>query len=160
MGDGPAKEKYEKLATELNIRNNVIFTGKVAWPDIPYYYNCADLFATASTSETQGLTVLEAMASRVVPLCINDEAFTSTVIDSLNGRIFRNKKEFITNVIDLYKDKKTRDYLARQAKVFAERCSTKYFAESALDVYQRAIQEKNNSKSFLSRLIDKVRGDK
>lgn len=160
VGDGPAREKYEKLANELNIINNIIFTGKVSWQEIPYYYNCADLFATASTSETQGLTVLEAMASRVVPLCINDEAFTSTVIDNLNGRIFNNKSEFIAYVIDLYKDKKAREYLARQAKVFAERCSTKYFAESALDVYERAIQEKNNSKNFLSILIDKVRGDK
>ena len=45
----------------------------------------ADVFATASQTETQGLTVIEAMASSLPVVCINDESFNDTVIDGLNG---------------------------------------------------------------------------
>ena len=41
-------------------------------------------------SETQGLTVIEAMASNIVPVVIEDEAFNGTVIDNLNGYSFQN----------------------------------------------------------------------
>ena len=89
VGDGPDKEKYEELSKEKGLENNIIFNGKAAWEEMPIYYHCADLFATASTTETQGLTVIEAMASGIVPLCIEDEAFLSTVTDDLNGVIFK-----------------------------------------------------------------------
>ena len=79
VGDGPDKEKFEGIAKDLKIENNVIFTGKVAWSEVPYYYHISDIFTTASTSETQGLTVIEAMASEIVPVVINDTAFQGTV---------------------------------------------------------------------------------
>lgn len=160
VGDGPERTSYEQYAIELGIAKNTIFTGKAPWSEIPYYYNTADLFITASKTETQGLTVLEAMASEVVPIVINDEAFTSTVIDNLNGRIFNAKEEALKYIIELYENRKEREYLGRQAKISAERCGTKYFAESALDVYQRAISEKKNNKNIISKIIAKIRGDK
>ena len=85
VGDGPDKEKYENYAKKLNISEKCIFTGKVAWKEMPYYYHCANVFATASKTETQGLTIIEAMASSVVPICMEDEAFKSMVTDELNG---------------------------------------------------------------------------
>ena len=69
-----------------------MFTGKVPWNEVPCYYQLADVFATASTSETQGLTVIEAMAGGVTPLCIDDESFRNTVIDGLTGFLFKDKK--------------------------------------------------------------------
>ena len=77
VGDGPDKEKYEMFAKEKGLDKEVIFAGKIASDDMPYYYHVANVFATASTTETQGLTVIEAMASSLVPICIEDEAFNS-----------------------------------------------------------------------------------
>ena len=54
VGDGPDKEKYEKISLELGIDKKVIFTGKTSWDDMPYYYHLANVFATASKTETQG----------------------------------------------------------------------------------------------------------
>ena len=42
------------------------------------------------------------MASEVVPLCIDDEAFTTTVINDFNGKVFKNKEEAINDIIELY----------------------------------------------------------
>ena len=65
----------------------------VPWAEIPNYYQLADLFVTASKTETQGLTVIEAMAASKPPICIDDESFNLTVTDDLNGKIFKNKRE-------------------------------------------------------------------
>lgn len=160
VGDGPDKEKYEELSKENGLENNIIFNGKAAWDEMPIYYHCADLFATASTTETQGLTVIEAMASGVVPLCIEDEAFLSTVTADLNGIIFKDEKEYCEAVLKLYKDNQLRNKISNQARVQAEHCSSKTFADRVLEVYERAILDKKNEDKFgiISRISKKIRG--
>ena len=85
VGDGPDLEKYKNMCKKYKIEHNVIFTGKVPWSDIPLYYNIADIFVTASHTETQGLTVIEAMAASVPVIALDDESFRNTVIDGLTG---------------------------------------------------------------------------
>jgi len=139
IGDGPDLEEYKKLVEKYKIKDNVIFTGKVPWEEVPCYYQLADVFATASNTETQGLTVIEAMAGGVTPLCIDDESFRNVVVDDLNGRIFKNKKEYIKDVEELYSDRIKLNALSKQARLNAERHSSKYYAEGVLDVYEHAI---------------------
>ena len=157
VGDGPDLEKYQNYSKEHENEKNVIFAGKVPWEDIPKYYLISDVFVTASTSETQGLTVIEAMSASLPVVCINDESFTNTVIDNLNGKIFKNDKEYIKCIIDLYNDKKLLNRLKKGAQNTAEMHTVKYFAERVLDVYKIAI--KNQPKSIIP-IIDKLRKKK
>ena len=148
VGDGPDKEKYEKLAKKLKMENNIIFTGKVSWEDMPYYYHISDVFATASKTETQGLTVIEAMASNVVPICIEDEAFLSMVTDELNGLFFKNEEQYQKQIIRLYENKGELAKLDKQARIQAEHYSSKNYADRVLEVYERAIKEKAEENRF------------
>ena len=161
IGDGPDKEKYEKLVENLNIENNVIFNGKAAWEEIPYYYHCSDIFATASKSETQGLTVIEAMASEKTPLCIKDESFLGTITNELNGLIFETEEEYISHVITLYENNDLLKYYNKQARIQAEHCSSTSYAKKVLEVYNRAIKDKANENRFslLSKLYKKIKGE-
>lgn len=159
VGDGPDKEKYEKTAKELGIANSTIFNGKASWEEIPIYYHSVNLFATASTTETQGLTVIEAMAAGIPPLCINDESFQGTVTDELNGKIFNNEQEYIEAVFKLYEDITTRKKYSIQARIQSEHCSSIGYAEHVLEVYERAIREKQENKNMISRLWDKIKGE-
>ncbi len=63
VGDGPAKEGLEKQVKKLGISSAVIFTGAVEWKFINRYYQLGDVFVSASTTEAQGLTYVEAMAA-------------------------------------------------------------------------------------------------
>lgn len=63
VGKGPYREDLEELASELGIEEYVQFTGEVPHEEVAYYYHAADYFVSASTSETQGLTYAEAIAS-------------------------------------------------------------------------------------------------
>src|SRR3989442_1499386 len=63
VGTGPYMEKYYDLVRHLGLSGDVIFTGFVPDAGLPKYYAAADAFAIASKFETQGLVVLEALAS-------------------------------------------------------------------------------------------------
>lgn len=161
VGDGPDKKKYEKISEEFNISQNVIFTGKIPWDEIQYYYHVSNFFVTASKSETQGLTVIEAMASNVIPLVINDEAFSGTVINNLNGLIFEDIDDYCNDVVELIKNKCLRENLETQARIQSEHLSTAQFAENVLVVYERAIRNKNKYRfGFISKISDKLRRNK
>lgn len=161
VGDGPDKEKYEELSTSLNISKNVIFNGKAAWEEMPFYYHCADIFATASTTETQGLTVIEAMAAGVVPLCIKDESFLGTVTHELNGLIFNSEEEYISQVLSLYDDNALLQKYNNQARIQAEHCSSASYAERVLEVYKRSMIDKEQEDRFglISKISKKIKGD-
>lgn len=154
IGDGPDSDKYKQLVKKYKLDESVVFTGKVPWEQVPCYYQLADVFATASTTETQGLTVIEAMAGGVAPLCIDDESFRNVVIDNLNGRIFKTKKDYIKDVFELYKDSSKLDSLSKQARINAERHSSKYYAEGVLDVYEQAIGGKAKPKGIFKWLAN------
>lgn len=158
IGDGPDMEEYKETSKKLGIDKNTFFTGKVPWEEVPLYYRIADVFATASTTETQGLTVIEAMAASIAPICIDDESFRNTVIDGLNGRIFKTEDEYIKIVLELSKDKKTLTQLQKQARLNAEVHSSKYYGESVLDVYKHAIEHKKyDNYGVIGKLVDIIK---
>jgi len=160
VGDGPDYDEYKKIIKEYKIDKNVIMTGKVAWEEVPYYYQLSDIFLTASHTETQGLTVIEAMASGVVPVCIEDESFLIAVVDGLNGRIFKDEEECKNIVLELYNDKELVSKLSKQARINSDRFGSKYFAESVLDVYKHALDNKKSSLGLLGKFVDKMKGNK
>ena len=158
VGDGPDIDAYKERAKKLGLDKNIIFTGKVPWEEVPYYYHLGKVFATASTSETQGLTVIEAMAAGVAPICIDDESFRNTVIDDLNGKIFFTKEEYIKIVISLMQDEQKLNQLRSQARINAETHSSKFYAQQALLVYNIAIKNKDHSNyGTVGKMVDKVK---
>ena len=158
IGDGPYLESLQKQAVQEHLQKSVVFMGKVPWDNIPKYYALSDLFVTASTTETQGLTVIEAMAASLPVVAINDESFNQVVIHDLNGKIFENKKEYIKCVVSLIQDSKDRNRMGKQARISAEKHSTKYFAEQVLDVYKLAIGKENiKDRRFFTRLKNVIK---
>lgn len=154
VGDGPDLENYKKLAVKNKIENNVIFTGKVPWKDVPIYYNLADIFVTASHTETQGLTVIEAMAASLPVVALNDESFKNVVVEDLTGYLFDNKKEYLKKMEKLVEDIELRIKMGNQARINSETYSSKYFAERVYSVYKLALKGRplKRDKSFIARL--------
>ncbi len=160
VGDGPDKQNFENLSKDLKIDKNVIFVGKVPWDETEYYYNISDIFVTASTTETQGLTIIEAMAASTPPVCINDEAFVDTITNNLNGYIFNNEDEYCDIILKLTKDKDMRLKTGKQARIQSEHLSSKQFASNVLLVYEHAIaNSKNYRYGLISQIVEKIRGE-
>ena len=159
VGDGPDLDKHKEMAKKAKLTESVIFTGKVNWEETKYYYNLSDIFVTASDTETQGLTVVEALASSLPVVALDDEAFRTVVIDGLCGYLFKEKKEYVEKALELINDKALRERMGSQGRINVEPFSSRYFAERVLDVYKSALKDKpqKEKKTFLSRLKNTIK---
>ncbi len=161
VGDGPDSDAFKKKVEHFHLEDSVIFTGKVSWNQVGLYYQLATVFATASLTETQGLTVIEAMAASKPVVAINDEAFNTVVIDDLNGKLFDNRKMYRDQILELMDHPETVERMSRQARITADSHSAKYFAEKVLAVYKTALGdrlEKKHKKGFFARLKGVIKG--
>lgn len=161
VGSGPDYEKYINLSISLGIKNNVIFTNAIPWNDIPLYYQVADVFVTASTSETQGLTVIEAMAASLPVICANDEAFNKIVVNGINGFLFNNSDEYIEDIDKIIKNKDLLNDESIEARNTSEEHSIDKYADKILKVYRRVIKISNEEKNkkWYEKIKDKITGD-
>ena len=57
VGDGPYASRLRHLAQRLDVTDDVIFTGPVPWPELPGYYDAADVFAMPCRTRRAGLDV-------------------------------------------------------------------------------------------------------
>lgn len=153
VGNGPDLDKFKSMVKKLKLEDRVIFTGAVPHYEISNYYAISNIFVTASVTETQGLTVIEAMAASVPVVCADDESFKDAVVDGLNGNLFKTDREYIDAIEKLYKNKEKYRIMCKQARITAESHSLKYYAEKILDVYNITI---NNSKK--GTIIDRIKG--
>ena len=92
--------------------------------------------------------------------CINDESFTDTVINNLNGKVFETRKEYKKSIIELFNDRHLLQSLSKQARISAETHSSRYFAEQILEVYKIAIMHKPKLKISTFEKIRKLIGGK
>ncbi len=160
IGDGPDIDLFKKQARDLHIENNVIFTGKIPWDQINKYYQIPNVFVTASHTETQGLTVLEAMAASIPVVALDDAAFRDVVVHDLNGYLFKDSQDYCKYIKKIMKDKKLYNRLSRQARIQGESHSSKYYAEKILDVYYAALgsdANQNVKKTFFSKMKNVVK---
>ena len=57
VGNGPYRAELGRLASGLGVTGSVVFTGPVSWPDLPAYYDAADVFAMPCRTRRHGLDV-------------------------------------------------------------------------------------------------------
>lgn len=145
VGDGPDIDNLKKLVKDLKISNNVIFTGKVKYDLIPAYYNLFDIMTSFSTTETQGLTIIEALAASTPVVCINDDSFNAMIEDTYNGFIFNEPEEFINHVINLKGNQELYKTISLNAKNSIHKYSKEVFASDVLKIYHKAINDKKQT---------------
>jgi 1,2-diacylglycerol 3-alpha-glucosyltransferase len=87
-GKGPAGDSLKETAKEAGVSDRVIFTGFVADDELPNIYAAADVCVSASRFETQGLSILEALATGLPAACANERAFKDVIKDGMNGFLF------------------------------------------------------------------------
>ncbi|KAJ48889.1 group 1 glycosyl transferase [Clostridium tetanomorphum DSM 665] len=95
VGGGPYLDNLKIKVKELSLENKVIFTGMIAPQQVVKYYKISDVFLTASISETQGLTYLEALASGTPVICRKDDSNEGLIKDNFNGFRYDNTDSYL-----------------------------------------------------------------
>lgn len=160
-GDGPHLDELKKLCKELSLEDKVSFAGMIDPKDVWKYYQIGDFFTSASTSETQGLTYIEALSSGLLLLCRKDQCLDDVVSEGENGCLFTNEAEFIdgmNRILEIINaDGYDRDVIARTADKF----SREHFAASLEEIYLDAVEnfeirkDKNDTVENFKQLIFK-----
>ena len=93
VGDGPHMDALKQMSEYYDVQRSVVFAGARPWDALGKYYQLGDVFVTASTSETQGLTCLEAMAAKVPVFVKKGSSFEGLVKQGETGFLFENKQD-------------------------------------------------------------------
>lgn len=92
-GSGPCEEELKKQTVEEGLTEKVIFTGFLEKDELLQLYSMADAVVSASAFETQGLSILEAMACGTPVVCRDARAFHDIITDRKNGFLFTDPEQ-------------------------------------------------------------------
>ncbi len=93
VGDGPAKEYYERHVREKGLEDCVTFTGFVPEEELPKYYAASDAFVMSSRFETLGIVLIEALATGTVVAGIDHGVIPDIINHGKNGFLFTDDKK-------------------------------------------------------------------
>ncbi len=137
-GDGPDVKVLQEQVERLTLEDYVIFAGNVDHGDVGNYYRMADIFVSASDTETQGLTYVEALAVGT-PCVVYNTDYTENIFDKdIFGRRFNTQQEMQEEIISLLKQKRSKiPQELLQNKL--QSISSDQFATNVHDFYQYVI---------------------
>ncbi len=140
VGDGPYRRELEKTAQKMKIGNRVIFTGMVPPAEIAKYYRLGDVFVSASQSETQGLTYMEAMVSGLPVVAKADPCLNDIVRDNENGFQYHSFAEFKDRIEQILTEDTLRHKLGQNAAISVrERFSVGRFSQDVAALYGKLV---------------------
>ena len=145
VGDGPYRQALEEYVVQCGVEKQVIFTGMIAPEDIYQYYQVGDIFVSASTSETQGLTYVEALANGVPALCRKDDCLAGVIENGVNGWQYEDSIDFLEKLQQFFQsdDKEWHRMLSENARIGVQhRYSAEQFASNLQEVYRMAAEKR------------------
>ena len=140
VGDGPARKELEETAHRLAVKDFVIFTGMVAPEEVHAFYQLGDVFVSASTSETQGLTYVEAAANGLPLLCRRDPCLDDVLVEGRNGYEYEAEDEFCQLLDTILQNPDWCRTAGTQSAQIAATFDKSHFAEKIEDVYEAVLQ--------------------
>lgn len=158
VGKGPYREDLEELSRQLGVEDYIQFTGEVPHEDVAYYYHAADYFVSASTSETQGLTYAEAIASGTQCIVEGNDYLNQLLNDESLGITFEQDADFSESFVSYVQQQIAIDPRVQQKKLLE--ISAERFGDEMIKFYQEMIAyyaENYTEVRLPSRTVQKMR---
>ena len=145
VGGGPDAERLHEIADSYLLGDRVIFTGMVDPSLVRQYYALGDIFVCASTSETQGLTYVEALSCGLPLVCRNDAALDGVISNGLGGYRYENCGEFCNYISRILDNPILQKAMCDENLSIAYKFSKEQFAENISALYERVHRRKSLS---------------
>lgn len=85
LGNGALRATIEQLASELGVKENVVFIDRIEPSDMPSFYGILDIYLHAAVLEPFGLVYAEAMMNGVPVVSTPTGAALDAISDGVNG---------------------------------------------------------------------------
>ena len=135
VGDGPARQSIERQVREMNLRDHVTFAGQISNDEVPHYYQIADVFVSASDSESQGLTYDESLASDV-PIVVRRSEYTDQLIDDPGiGMSFQKRADLVKGILHYIQNPPVEEAKAKREQKLHD-ISAEVFGRRVVEFYE------------------------
>jgi 1,2-diacylglycerol 3-alpha-glucosyltransferase len=145
IGDGPLKASLELQAVELGIQDNVLFLGHVSHERLieENLLLLADTFVTASKTENQPMSILEAMSFGLPIVGPTAKGIPELIEDRVNGLLFKpdHHEEMARCMLVMANKRRQRKRMGHGALMFAAEYQMPQVVDQLEKVYQQAIAE-------------------
>ena len=121
------------------VPGTVLFPGARAWADIPAYYRAADVFVTASATETPGPDRRGSHGRRGPRGRAPRSELLSMIDDGVDGLLFSDDGELTEVLFRALSDKRLALALASAAREKSKEYSAQGFGERVEEVYEEAV---------------------
>lgn len=140
VGGGPEKSRLEAKVVEAGMDERIVFAGNMSPRQVIGYYLAADLFVFASTSETQGMVLLEAMAGGCPVVAVRASGVYDVIKDGYNGyKVPESTESWARAVASLLEDSQRLRTLSENSQTFAENYSLEKITQKVLRLYRRVL---------------------
>ena len=146
-GDGPYLNDLKEQAQKLEIQDSVVFTGMIAPSETALYYKAADFFISASTSETQGLTYLESLASGTPVIAHGNPYLDNLISDKMFGTLYYGEHDLAGAILEALIATPDMDEHTLSAKLYE--ISAENFGKRVHEFYLDAIISNNFEQELL-----------
>ena len=139
------RRRYERWVQKNHVQD-VEFVGLAPHEDIPRYYKTADIYCSPATSrESFGIVLLEAMAVGTPVVATNIEGYASVVSDGEDGLLVppQNHRKLAETLSALLKDDEKRKQMAQKGIIKSQDFSWEIVSRRVLDYYYKVIEEQN-----------------
>jgi len=136
-GDGPYKKNIENKVKKLKMDKYVRFLGMIPPENTYKYYQLGDVFVCASTSETQGITYIEALACGIPLVCRYDKCLDGVVEQGVNGYTYTNQKEYIDYIFKILKNHSLHHKMKNNALKSSGKFSKEKFSDDIEALYYK-----------------------
>ncbi|WP_034550747.1 glycosyltransferase family 4 protein [Carnobacterium funditum] len=151
VGDGPEKQELERLVQELNLTKSIFFVGEVENSQVQAYYQAADLFVSASDSESQGLTYIESIASGTNIVARHNEYTEMLTHNGDFGATFKNDEELANTIYQCLTEKTLNintENIEKNRESLFEMLSSELFGEKVIQFYKEMIRQYDDEKKL------------
>lgn len=141
IGEGPLKADICQQVQQLGLGDCVSVVGAKPWEQIDKYYAIGDVFVSASHSETQGLTYIEAAAAGLCVCAVNDPCLLGVFQDGVSAVLSGDSDGELLDSLTL-SFSPVGTGIRKNAVAATRPYSTQQFAERVEGCYLRAIEER------------------
>ncbi len=142
VGGGPAIEQYRELTRKMAVEQRVTFTGFIDPATIADYYAAGDVFTFASRTETQGLSIAEALCAGKPCVVVNAMGAAEALENEGDGFLVpASEARFREAIARLIDDPELRAKMGARALERAPLFAHQKRVDELLALYERVIEE-------------------
>jgi 1,2-diacylglycerol 3-alpha-glucosyltransferase len=142
IGDGPQKQKLERMVEEKRLSGNFYFTGKISREKVLGYLEQADIFALPSNDEAFGIAILEAISKNIPVVAMNHGGTSDIIKNGVSGYLANNLMEFSSYLQILIQNPALRTQFSQNAIQGLQNFCWDRIYEQTNQVYTKIIYEK------------------